>query len=286
MGTTGFWTTPGTPWEPKMQWRWRVYIKGLGMEDSTTDANRDLEDKDVGDGLAWYAKTIDKPKMTFGTANEGLANVGQMTNDMFVAGPPKWSPVSMTLVDPTEPNATRKLLRWVRRAGYKDEKAAKYNFGKWATPYGAFSAAEFEDSIGEIRIEQLDPGAPEFEGFTTPLETWRLMGPWVQEIDFGTLDYSADSPVEIKITFGYVYATCMQHGIAGTGDSPHGPAYWNSVTEEFEESPERTFLYFRDVDPKAPDAAATPAPDDAPAPTGAATTGNGNPDPLAPKTET
>ena len=246
----GFWTRIGSPWEPKMQWRWRVYIPLFGLEDRS-GGNRGMDDDEVGDDLVWYAKSIDKPK--FGTKPvEGEAPMGQAFNDKFVASFPEWKPITMTLVDPSEPNATRKLLRLIRRAGYQDEDAQEYNNRVHGTLYGSFSTKEYNKSLGTIRIEQLDPGSNGPR--RGPLETWKLIKPFIIDADFGKLDYSSNNPVEITLSIGYSFAQCAQHGIAGLDDDDEGlgPEYINPITGENEHSKERTFLYFRDADPQPP----------------------------------
>ena len=257
----GFWTRVGSPWEPKMQWRWRVYIPLFGLEDSP-GGNRGMDDADLGDDLVWYAKSIDKPK--FGNKPVGgEAPMGQAFNDKFVASFPEWKPITMTLVDPSEPNATRKLLRLIRRAGYQDEEAQEYNNKVHGTRYGSFSTKEHNKSLGTIRIEQLDPGSNGPR--RGPLETWKLIEPFIIDADFGKLDYSSNNPVEITLSIGYIFAQCVQHGIAGLDDEEGlGPEYINPITGKNEHSKERTFLYFRDADPQ-------PSPDDT-TPTGGGTT--------------
>ena len=260
----GFWTRIGSPWEPKMQWRWRVYIPLFGLEDRS-GGNRGMDDDEVGDDLVWYAKSIDKPK--FGTEPVGgEAPMGQAFNDKFVASFPEWKPITMTLVDPSEPNATRKLLRLIRRAGYQDAKAQQHNNEAHGTPYGSFSTKEYNKSLGTIRIEQLDPGSNIYPE-AVPLETWKLIDPFIIDADFGKLDYSSNNPVEITLSIGYSFAQCAQHGIVGLDDDEGlGPSYQNPITGEFEYSSERTFLYFRDADPQPP------TPDPAPTEEGTETT--------------
>ena len=102
---------------------------------------------------------------------------------------PTFSTISMVLVDPTYPNATRKLLRWFRRAGYNDHQTPTTNKGK--SPVNVFM-----ESIGPVEIQQLDSNGE-------PLETWTLMGAFPAEINFGKLDYSSSDLVEISIVWKY-----------------------------------------------------------------------------------
>ena len=56
----GFWTSING-FEPKMQYRFKVYIEGMGLEDVADTGNCD--DQPTDETLVWYAKTIEKPKI-------------------------------------------------------------------------------------------------------------------------------------------------------------------------------------------------------------------------------
>ena len=52
------------------------------------------------------------------------------------------------------------------------------------------------DTIGDVEIHQLDE-----QGRTT--EKWTLNRAYAAEVDFGSLDYSSNDPVEITVKLGY-----------------------------------------------------------------------------------
>ena len=255
MGKNGFWTSKGTPWEPKAQWRYRVRIPGLSLIDSA-ESGQGYQDEYKGaiNSYAWYAKTIDKPSLSFNVADDQEAGIGQMYTRRFAAGAPNWKPVTMTLIDPGEPNVSRMLLRWVRRGGYLDNEASNDAKNKYGMPKGNYSprglgnalqGGQDNNALGEVFIEQIDAGIIDLFESKQPkvqtLEVWRLVGAFPTDINFGKLDYGSDNFVEISITFAYHYAECLQQGGAGVVSD-------DGVVLDYgmDSSTERSFKYSRD----------------------------------------
>jgi len=177
-----------------------VVIEGMNLQDalgtkgSDNPADDDFNDDVItGDEIVWYAKSVDKPKVTIAKLGEGFIPLGKLVSEMQpYPDIPEFSAVSMVLVDPSYPNATRKLIRWLRRTGYNDNTADQARKGV----YGPVKGDAFLKTIGDVKIEQLD-----VDGST--LETWWLVDAFPQEIDFGKLDYSSNDLVEITINWAY-----------------------------------------------------------------------------------
>jgi len=167
----GFWTDTKEIIDPKMKFRFRVSIGSSESMHSGDDSNF----------VWWYAKRVDKPKLKFTTANEGELTINSLVADTKVLTYPRLTPITMTLVDPVKPNATSKLLSFLKAAGYNT---------------GNFNYGDFRKAIGSVRIEQLGP-----DGET--LEQWWLIEPVIIDIDFGGLDYSSDDLLEISLTIAY-----------------------------------------------------------------------------------
>jgi len=246
MSSEAFWTNV-SPWEPKRQFRFKVYFGGLTFKDEA-GSRQGYEDVDKDDAFIWYAKSIDKPTMTFRVANEGEANVGSQIPDEKILSVPKMSDITMTLVDPSYPNASRKLLRLARRAGYLDETAG----GESNKNLGNFDGDVFRKSIGRVYFEQLDHGTLQLSGKhkAIALETWELEEAYIKSINFGKLDYSSDEFVEITVVLGYTSFTCIQHGLYSKdlGSHASGPSYeYNGIRD----TTERSFQYYKDPTAKA-----------------------------------
>ena len=199
----GFWTAnEALCYEPKRQFRFLVDIDGMALEDNESgDAYHDAPDT----SLMWYIKSVDKPSVALATVEDGEIPWGDGVPQPLTGGP-LWKPVTMTMVDPQYPNATRKLMRLIRRAGYLDEKAQGINNNS-----GDFQFAYLKGAVGKVEIHQLD-------ALGERLETWQLIDAWPGEINFGKLDYSSDDFVEISVTWVYSYAKLIAYG--AEGDKP------------------------------------------------------------------
>ena len=193
-GKLSFWTR-SFGYDPKASHRFKVEIPGMAFEDARLtgggDKYADKPDKDAG--LVWYAKTVTKPGFSLETQFENsYQNDFRQFEPQPAVTSPTYKRVNMTLIDPTYPNATRKLLRLFRRAGLNDNKAR----GVVQSEYGGDSVKAFFATVGDVKIKQLDPDG-------NPLETWTLFQAYPVEVDFGSLDYSSDSLVEIKVVWAY-----------------------------------------------------------------------------------
>jgi len=239
----GFWTAFGNSvFEPKMPWRFKVFIEGFELEDNPE--GDDYHDSRDDEAFVWYAKTIEKPSISIGVRAGDQVDINNPGIPiMALDSVPKMNKgITMTLIDPSYPNATRKLLRLFRRAGYNDDKAQAINKGlKSDKDVNKFSPNVLKSSTGQVRIQQLD-------GFGVPLETWELWGAFPAEINFGKLDYSSDSPVEISITWGFSTFFATMHGGDGLTKKHEGLAMQEADygKEAAEQMTERGFTYYKD----------------------------------------
>ena len=209
--TPRFWTNQfsaghGFKTDPKFKYRFRVIFPGLTMEDdrqeSTFKGKRFGNDDPFFDRVAenepyvWWVKTISKPKLNYQTEEEKFSTVGSLLSKRSSATP-ILEDITMTMIDPSYPNATRKLARIVRRTGYNEKKAKQIINDS----YGGSIADSMLDTINGIdrrgvQIHQLDE-------FGKAIETWTLRNAFIKRIDFGELDYSSDELLEISLTLGY-----------------------------------------------------------------------------------
>jgi hypothetical protein len=141
-------------------------------------------------------KTISKPKLDYQTEEEKYSTAQDLLSKR-VSGSPILRDITMTMVDPSYPNATRKLARIVRRTGY-NEKQAQDIIRKY---YDNSNTKSHLDIINGrerqgVQIHQLDE-------FGRKIETWTLHNAFIKSIDFGELDYSSDELLEISLTLGY-----------------------------------------------------------------------------------
>ena len=209
--TPRFWTNQfnaglGFKTDPKFKYRFRVIFPGLTMEDDrregTFAGNRFGADDPFFDRVAehdayvWWVKTISKPKLNYQAEEEKFTTVDSLLSKR-VSATPILEDITMTMIDPSYPNATRKLARLVRRTGYNEVQAKQIINDS----YGGSIATSMLDTINGtdrrgVQIHQLDE-------FGEAIETWTLHNAFIKRIDFGELDYSSDELLEINLTLGY-----------------------------------------------------------------------------------
>ena len=146
-----------TPFEPKTQNRFIMYIEGIP---------------------AFTIKAMARPTIQFDEVVLEHINVKR-----YVKGKGAWQPLEITLYDPIVPSASQAVMEWIRqhhesvtgRQGYSD-------FYKKDITFNLLGP------VGDI------------------IEEWTLKGTFIQNANFGTLDYGTSDPVEIALTLQYDYA--------------------------------------------------------------------------------
>ena len=193
-----FWTNSQNYYDPKAQFRFMVRIPGMGLEDARPIKGDSFDDhQDASAGHVWYAKTIDKPGYQLIDLTENMYfNSSTKAAPAPQADNPTLKKITMTLIDPVYPNATRKLVRYLRRSGFQETQAAAA-----AQKLGGADASYVETSGGGISIPKLE--IIQLGSFGEDIERWTLIDPYPAEVDFGKLDYSSDDLVEITVTWGY-----------------------------------------------------------------------------------
>ena len=170
-----FWGTEldATSADPKRKFRWRVQIGGMNE----------------ADGLIWYAKTVEKPKMTISsdTTHKFLGHTFKFPGSVT------WEDISIVLVDPVQPDAGSKLLNMVHNSGYK--------FPEDTTVLETISKGKASKAgIESIVISQLGSDG------TTIIEQWTLHNPFIKSVEFDQLAYEEDGLSEVTLGITYDWA--------------------------------------------------------------------------------
>ena len=131
------------------------------------------------DGIPAYTiKTTSRPQITFEDVELHHMNVVR-----YVKGKGQWQLMNVTLYDPIVPSAAQAVMEWVRlshesvtgRDGYSD-------FYK-----------------KDVTINVLGPVGDK-------VEEWTLKGTFINDAQFGDLDFSDSTAVEITLQLRYDYA--------------------------------------------------------------------------------
>jgi len=175
--------------DPKRKFRFTVEFQGIAAAQ--------------GGAALWYAKTVSKPSFTVNAAEHKYLN-----HTFFYPGAVTWQDVSLTLVDPVEPDMAATLSDIIVQSGYSPPTDAN--------DLGTMSKAKAAGALGQVIITQIDSDG-------NPLETWTLWNSFVTELKYGDLAYGDDELTEMSVTLKYDWARVETAGesaaVAGSGES-------------------------------------------------------------------
>ena len=188
-----FWSTnfgeDTTLKDPKRKFRFTVELQGINAS--------------AGGATAWYAKTVSKPSFQIAAAEHKYLN-----HTFYYPGSVTWQDVSLTLVDPVDPDMAATLSDIVVQSGYAPPTDS--------TTLTTMSKAKSAGALGTVIITQIDSDG-------NPLETWTLWNSFITELKYGDLEYGGDDLTEMSVTLKYDWARVETAGqssaVAGTAES-------------------------------------------------------------------
>ena len=160
--------------DPKRKFRFTVEFQGISAQ--------------IGGAALWYVKTVTKPAFTINTAEHKYLN-----HTFYYPGSVSWQDVSLTLVDPVEPDMAATLSEIIELSGYKPPTDMN------PESMGTMSKAKSAGALGAVTITQLDSDG-------SPIETWTLWNAFISELKYGDLAYGDDELSELNITLKYDWA--------------------------------------------------------------------------------
>ena len=128
------------------------------------------------DGIdAFVMKTSSRPQLTFEETVVDYINMKR-----YLAGKPAWNPLNFAMHDPIAPSAAQKVMDWIRLC--------------WENLTGRMGyATQYKK---DFTLKLLDPQG-------TVVEVWDIQGAWVQDANFGDLDYASSDNAEIVGTLRF-----------------------------------------------------------------------------------
>jgi len=176
-GVQNFWNLPNI--EPKRKFRWLLYFAGMHQ---------------------FIIKSVTKPSFNIGSSTHNF-----LQHQFNFPGRVTWQDVSITLVDPVNPDATRTLYEIIGAAGY----VLPQNVLDGPAGKATISKAGMVANLGNfIRIDQI---AATGEGQI--LESWRLNNPQLTSVNFDGLDYGSDEALNISVGIKYDWAELNPEGV-------------------------------------------------------------------------
>ena len=158
--------------DPKRKFRFTVEFQGIQAA--------------IGGAVMWYAKTVSKPSFQIAAAEHKYLN-----HTFYYPGSVTWQDVSVTLVDPVDPDMAATLSDIVVQSGYSPPADA--------TALTTMSKAKAAGALGTVIITQIDSDGK-------PLETWTLWNSFITEVKYGDLEYGGDDLTEMSVTLKYDWA--------------------------------------------------------------------------------
>ena len=136
---------------------------------------------------AYTVKKVSKPSFTLQESTHKYLN-----HTYYYPGRVEWNTVTLTLVDPVNPDAAATIMHTIREGGYSP--ALKPG------DYGTMSKGKAAAALGNLlEIRQLDSDGQ-------MVESWKLHNPWIKDVKFGELDYDSDDLTMIDIEIRYDWA--------------------------------------------------------------------------------
>jgi len=160
--------------DPKRKFRFTVEFQGISAQ--------------IGGAALWYVKTVTKPAFTINTAEHKYLN-----HTFYYPGSVSWQDVSLTLVDPVEPDMAATLSDIIELSGYKPPTDSTHE------SMGTMSKAKAAGALGAVTIAQLDSDGKE-------VEKWTLWNAFISELKYGDLAYGDDELSELSLTLKYDWA--------------------------------------------------------------------------------
>jgi len=170
-----FWSD-ATISDPKRQHRWLVSIGA----------------PELSSYISYVCKAVAKPKMTVGEAEHKFIN-----HTFYYPGGVTYDPITLTLVDPSNPSSTQALYDLIQVSGYRlpDNiiNTSAPTPGAPNADVSTISKAEAVKALGNVVITQMNGDGALIEEIT-------LKNSWIKSVDFGgDLNYENEGLVEISL---------------------------------------------------------------------------------------
>lgn len=140
----------------------------------------------------WFAKKVSRPNFSIEQTEHNFLN-----HTFYYPTRTKWDPVTLTLVDPVNPDAINQLLQIIKFSGYDPSVLTDSQRGTTTTK--AASVAQ----LNSVVIKMINGQNTEI------LEEWTLHSPFITKVGMSELDYGNDDLSSVDIEFRYDWASCV-----------------------------------------------------------------------------
>lgn len=166
----------------------------------------------IGSIPTYVLKKVDKPSFAISETEHKFLN-----HTYYYPGRVTWNTIAMTIVDVVDPDMARTVASIVYNSGYQPLSAEPSVGNSTASTMCKSNAVA---ALGSFEISQISCDG-------SPIESWSLNNAWIQDVKFGSLDYSSEELLETEITVRYDWATLRTPGgIAAPGTVDAGDTIW------------------------------------------------------------
>ena len=127
---------------------------------------------------AYLIRAAARPTITF----EEIV-LDHINTKRYVKGKGAWEPLEITLYDPIVPSGAQAVMEWVRL--HKESVTGRDGYSDFYKKDVTFNLL---GPVGDV------------------VEEWVLKGAYIENANFGDLDYASSDPAEITLTLKYDYA--------------------------------------------------------------------------------
>jgi hypothetical protein len=167
--------------EPKRQHRWALYVNFAP---------------------AWIITKVKKPSWSSEHKEHPFLN-----HFFKFPGRIKWNEVSLSLVDPVDPDAAASVWQAIVNSGYNLPETEAMAYSAMVSKQGAV------DALGVPVIAQLAPDPINPDNWRI-VEEWALHNAFIKSVDHGELSYEGEDLSTIDLVLEYDYARLTVHGPA------------------------------------------------------------------------
>ena len=143
---------------------------------------------------AYVVKTTDRPSVTIGEAQHEF-----LVHNFYFPGRVSWNEISINLVDPIDPDVSKRLLDLVKNAGYVSPSDFSPSPSDPNYQRKSLGKSSFIDQIGQVTIDTLNTAGE-------TIETWKLNNVWVKSVTYNQMSYADEGLIELGLQLRYDWA--------------------------------------------------------------------------------
>ncbi len=153
---------------PKMKYRFRAVFENFGVSTDRVELTKQVSD-------------ITRPNANFNSFPIDVYN-----SKVYLIGKPEWQPITVNIRDDAGGNVSKLVGEQIQK---------QFDFAEQS------SASSGIDYKFVLRFEMLDGGNGANEA--NILETWELYGSFIDQVDYGDMNYATSDPAMIALTVRY-----------------------------------------------------------------------------------